>query len=83
MQEISLSKLVVDIIATVCELDANSLSMQTRIADLGIDSVRMVAIVGHVELVQGCEYSVDDVLAFFLTEDIDGLIAAMAKASTI
>lgn len=58
----SIEKQVVDVICSVCELNVNdhSVSLDSSIKDLGIDSIRFMNLLISIEDVIGCE--IEDII---------------------
>lgn len=77
---LSLGEVVVKALMDVCEERSGALSADSRMTDLGIDSVKMVWIVSRVEGTFGARFSVDDLLDFHLAESVGALVERMRSA---
>ena len=60
-----LEELVSSAIATACNVDEAAISLETRLCDLGVDSISVVAIVAQVGAEHGLELSSDQLIELF------------------
>jgi acyl carrier protein len=68
---------VLSVIARACRCDVATLSSETVLHDLEIDSLKMVSIVSQIEAAYGCEFGTEEIIDFFMAEKIADLIALM------
>jgi acyl carrier protein len=68
---------VIFAIAMACQCDPTLISPESSIAELRIDSVKMVSIIGQVEASFGLEVSTEQMLDLFLTEQVRDFIALL------
>jgi len=76
---VNLDEFVLSALAKACGGEPGSIRPESCVLDLGIDSVKMVALVGQVESVFGLRFSTEDILEFFIAERVSDLIAVMKR----
>jgi acyl carrier protein len=65
---------IVTAIADSCYLQADELSLDLPIRDLGLDSLAIASIVGELEIAWRCEFTQDDVISLIQAERIGDLL---------
>jgi acyl carrier protein len=63
-QGVSLESFLISAIATTCNVDPGSVGLQTRIADLGMDSLGLISMVSQIGVVWSVEISADETMEF-------------------
>ncbi|HEX5421711.1 MAG TPA: acyl carrier protein [Gammaproteobacteria bacterium] len=68
---------VLRVLAAACRAHPAALDPQTSMAELGMDSLTLVAVLSQVEAAYGLEFTTDDTLALMGAGDVGELVAAI------
>ncbi len=71
----SIEKLVVETIAIVKDLEPQQVALDCELASLGLDSLGLFTVIGHIEAALGVEFEVDEMMTALAANTV----AEMAK----
>lgn len=70
----TLPELVISAMASACNFDSSELSLETSLADIGIDSLNMTSVLARIELVFGCTLDEEQVIEFLQADRIRDIV---------
>ena len=73
----SVEEIVVGALAEVLDCDPNTLSLQCSLADLGVNSVTLLAIAVHIEGVTGVHFEGTQIVSLYAVNTVAGMIEAV------
>jgi acyl carrier protein len=76
----ALPELVVSTLSAACNLDAQTIDLQTGLADIGVDSMIMATLLTFVEAEYMCEFSQQQILQFLQAESVGQLLQELSQA---
>lgn len=78
--QLGIERQVVRAVAEACRSASGTVGPRSRLADLAMDSLTLVAVLARMEAVFGVDFGVDETLEALGAEDVAGLAAAVARA---
>jgi acyl carrier protein len=73
-----IQKLVLETIAIVKNLEPQQVTMDSNLAALGLDSLGLFTVIGHIEAALGIEFEVDDTMTALAATTAAELAASLA-----
>jgi hypothetical protein len=70
-------ELVLGALALACRVEPRAIGRSTRMHDLDVDSLTLVAVLARIEACCGAEFAADDVLALLEARDVGAFIGAI------
>jgi acyl carrier protein len=74
-----LRELILSTIANICRLDRETISLDSNVAQINLDSLSLLSVVTRIELAYGVEFLTEDTMDVFMATTVNDIVITVER----